>query len=92
MKLATTRLERRQQRPNIELVKDPAQGALVQEVGTLDLSVEELQGRLQQAEETLRALLRSQGTLEADVACKVNSINIDNSCMMSRQQLKYAAL
>lgn len=92
LKLATTRLERRQQRPNIELVKDSAQGALVREVGTLDLSVEELRARLQQAEETLRALLRSQGTLEADVACKGNSINIDNSCMLSRQQLKYAAV
>jgi hypothetical protein len=88
--LATTRLERRLQRPNIELVRDPAQHALVREVGELDQSIEQLNERLAQMQETLRGLLRSERALEEDISCKTNSINIDNSCMLKRQQLKYA--
>jgi len=92
LRLATTRLEKRQQRPNIELVRDPAQHALVSEVGALDLSVDQLQTKLADAEETLRALLRAENALHDDVAINTNSINIDNACMLSRQKLKYAPI
>lgn len=92
LRLATTRLERRQGRPNVELVRDSAQHALVHEVGALDISVEQAQMRLGEAETTLRTLLRSELALKEDIDCKTNSINIDNACMLSRQKLKYAPL
>ena len=60
MMLAQTRLGIRSQRPNNELVRDPVQYGLVDEVGQISGSVEGLKTRLVESENTLKALNRNE--------------------------------
>lgn len=46
LKLAHTRLDNRSNRPNVELCRDPVQYRLVEEVATIEGSVEQLQVRI----------------------------------------------
>ena len=90
MKLAHTRLEFRSNRPNAELVRDPVQYGLVDEVGEITCSVQQLRERLSDSEDALRGLIRCQLTLEEDIAVKANSLDIEGQCVALRNQLTTA--
>ncbi len=89
MMLAQTRLGYRSQRPNVELVRDPVQYGLVEEVGQIHSSVEQLLARLADSESALKGLIRNQLTLEEDIDIKTTSLHIDREqCMALRMQLE----
>lgn len=88
MMVATSRLDLRSNRPNQELTRDPVQYGLIDEVGELNELVEQLFGRLSDSENSLKALIRNQLTLEEDIQVKTNSLLIDqDQCIVLRQQL-----
>ncbi len=88
MQLAHTRLSIRSHRPNNELVKDPVQYKLVDEVNLIDQSVSRLQDHYLQSEATLKKLNRNQLILEEDIAVKTTSLAIDqDQCMSLRKQM-----
>ncbi len=79
LKLAHTRLDVRTNRPNIELVRDPAQYKLVQEVHEIEDSVRRLQERLNESHRKLKDLDRNKLILEKDIQVKTNTIRIDEA-------------
>nr|KAF6417417.1 tektin 3 [Molossus molossus] len=86
LKVAQTRLDERTRRPNIELCRDMAQLRLVNEVYEVDDTIQTLQRRLREAEDTLQALVHTKATLEHDLAVKANSLYIDQEkCMGMRK-------
>jgi hypothetical protein len=58
--LAQTRLLLRANRPNVELVYDPPQQRLIQEVGEIAGSINQLQQKLEESQSALKGLLRRQ--------------------------------
>jgi len=85
MQVAHTRLDHRTYRPNVELCRDPVQYRLVTEVGELTESIELLNTRLAEAQNSLKSLEDTRLTLEKEIACKNNSLNIDrNKCLTYR--------
>jgi hypothetical protein len=92
LKLATTRLDKRSVRPNVELVHDAAHIALVNEVSEIERALEQLQQNIDGCKSSIRGLIRAKQLLEEDIAVKTNSINLDNKCMLRRQQYKYRPL
>ena len=88
MQLAHTRLHLRSQRPNNELVRDPVQYRLVDEVGEIEHSAQQLLERLAESEATLKRLNRNELVLEEDIAIKTNSLQIDrDQCMATRKAM-----
>ena len=88
MQLAHTRLNLRSQRPNNELVRDPVQYRLVEEVGEIEHSAQQLLERLAESEATLKRLNRNELVLEEDIAIKTNSLQIDqDQCMVTRKAM-----
>ncbi|XP_049717510.1 tektin-3 isoform X2 [Elephas maximus indicus] len=86
LKVAQTRLDERTRRPNIELCRDMAQLRLVNEVYEVDDTIQTLQQRLKDAEDTLQSLVHTKATLEHDLAVKANSLYIDQEkCMGMRK-------
>ncbi|XP_004716362.1 tektin-3 [Echinops telfairi] len=86
LKVAQTRLDERTRRPNIELCRDMAQLRLVNEVYEVDDTIQTLQRRLRDAEDTLQSLVHTKATLEHDLAVKANSLYIDHEkCMGMRK-------
>lgn len=86
MRVAQTRLDERTRRPNIELCRDPTQLRLVDEVSTIDQTVQLLRLRLQEAQDTLQGLVTTKSTLEHDLTTKANSLFIDQEkCMGMRK-------
>ncbi|XP_072882008.1 tektin-3 [Hemitrygon akajei] len=86
LKVAQTRLEERTWRPNVELCRDPVQIHLVNEVRELDTTIQTLQQRLKDAENTLQMLVQTKSTLEYDLSVKANSLFIDQEkCMGMRK-------
>ncbi|XP_074429642.1 tektin-3-like [Larus michahellis] len=85
-KVAQTRLEERTQRPNMELCRDTAQLRLVNEVHEINETVQSLQQRLRDTEDTLQMLARAKSVLQHDLAVKANSLFIDQEkCMGMRK-------
>ena len=91
MMLAQTRLEFRSKRPNKELVRDSVQYRLVEEVGEISGSVEQLRTHLAESENALKALIRSQLSLEEDIGVKTNTLHIEDQCMALRKQISIAS-
>jgi len=92
MKLAHTRLDNRSQRPNVELCRDHVQYRLVEEVGELEGSVQELQERYAQSEASLKGLIRRQLELQEDIDIKANSLHIDETeCVSMRKSINIQA-
>ncbi|XP_027696474.1 tektin-3 [Vombatus ursinus] len=86
LKVAHTRLDERTRRPNVELCRDTAQLRLVNEVHEIDDTIQSLQQRLRDAEDTLQGLVHAKATLEHDLAVKSNSLFIDQEkCMGMRK-------
>ncbi|XP_007894703.1 tektin-1 isoform X1 [Callorhinchus milii] len=78
LKLAETRLDTRTKRPNVELVRDPAQYRLISEVQEITTNVDRLRETLGQAEMELKGLRRNQLALEEDIQVKENTLYIDD--------------
>lgn len=85
MKVAQTRLHTREERPNVELCRDPAQYNLVGEVHEIARSVDALMQKLNDAENALKDLQDSRMALEKDIAIKKNSLFIDKDKCMSHR-------
>nr|XP_001918419.2 tektin-3 [Equus caballus]XP_005597855.2 tektin-3 [Equus caballus]XP_005597856.2 tektin-3 [Equus caballus] len=83
LKVAQTRLDERTRRPNVELCRDMAQLRLVNEVYEVDDTIQTLQQRLRDAEDTLQSLVHTKATLEHELAVKANSLYIDQEKCMS---------
>ncbi|XP_032354733.1 tektin-3 [Camelus ferus] len=86
LKVAQTRLDERTRRPNIELCRDMAQLRLVSEVHEVDDTIQTLQQRLRDAEDTLQSLVHTKATLEHDLAVKANTLYIDQEKCMSMRK------
>lgn len=85
MKVAQTRLHTRENRPNVELCRDPAQYNLVGEVHEIARSVDTLMQKLNDAENALKDLQDNRMALEQDISIKTNSLFIDkDKCMTHR--------
>uniref|UniRef100_A0A8C0M2K3 Tektin n=1 Tax=Canis lupus familiaris TaxID=9615 RepID=A0A8C0M2K3_CANLF len=80
------KLDERTRRPNIELCRDMAQLRLVNEVYEVDDTIQTLQQRLREAEDTLQSLVHTKATLEHDLAVKANSLYIDQEKCMSMRK------
>ncbi|KAF7249034.1 Tektin-3 [Varanus komodoensis] len=86
LKVAQTRLDERTRRPNVELCRDSAQLRLVNEVHEIDETIQDLQQRLRDAEDTLQTLVHTKANLEHELAVKANSLFIDQEkCMGMRK-------
>ncbi|KAL6089134.1 hypothetical protein STEG23_010236 [Scotinomys teguina] len=86
LKVAQTRLDERTRRPNIELCRDIAQLRLVNEVHEVDDTIQTLQQRLRDSEDTLQSLVHTKATLEHDLAVKANTLYIDQEKCMSMRK------
>lgn len=89
LKVAETRLTRRTQRPNVELVHDPVEDILVTEVQDTEAALEAFRQQLGEAEAAHRALIRAEQMLVEDISVKTQSLTVDNRCMQRRQQYRY---
>jgi len=90
LKVAQTRLDNRTERPNVELCRDRVQYRLVGEVGEITYNIQRLKDMLAESERSLKALRRTQLTLEEDIEIKVKSLFIDkDQNMMMRQQINH---
>ncbi|XP_063817094.1 tektin-3 [Pseudophryne corroboree] len=86
LKVAQTRLDERTRRPNVELCRDIVQIRLVQEVQEIDDTIQALQKRLIEAEDTLQMLVHTKANLEHELSIKANSLFIDQEkCMGMRK-------
>jgi len=77
LKLAHARLDIRGKRPNIELVYDPAQKRLIEEIKEIECEIQKLQERLNESHVRLRNLDRDKLILEKDIETKTNTIFVD---------------
>ncbi|XP_053432522.1 tektin-2 isoform X2 [Nycticebus coucang] len=91
LKLSHTRLEARTYRPNVELCRDQAQYGLTDEVHQLEATIASLKQKLAQAQDALDALYKHLARLQADIACKANSMLLDSKCMDTRRKLTVPA-
>ncbi|XP_036301377.1 tektin-2 [Pipistrellus kuhlii] len=91
LKLCHTRLEYRTYRPNVELCRDQAQYGLTDEVHQLEATIAALRQKLAQAQNALDALFKHLARLQADIACKANSMLLDTKCMDTRRKLTVPA-
>ncbi|EPQ09197.1 Tektin-2 [Myotis brandtii] len=91
LKLCHTRLESRTYRPNVELCRDQAQYGLTDEVHQLEATIAALRQKLAQAQDALDALYKHLARLQADIACKANSMLLDTKCMDTRRKLTVPA-
>lgn len=79
LKLVHTRLDIRTNRPEIELVRDPAQYKMVKEVHEIEDSIRRLQERLNESHKKLKDLDRNKLLIIKDIDIKTNTIRIDES-------------
>jgi len=79
LKLANTRLDIRTNRPQVELVRDPAQYKLVQEVQEIEESIRRLQDRLNESHRRLKELDRNRLVLVKDIETKTNTLCVDEA-------------
>ncbi|KAM5331054.1 tektin-5 [Glossophaga mutica] len=86
LKVAQTRLECRTRRPNVELCRDIPQFKLVNEVCTIDDTLQTLKLRLRETQDTLQLLVMTKCRLEHDLAIKANTLCIDKEKCMSMRK------
>lgn len=85
MKVSQTRLDNRTYRPNVELCRDPAHFRMVQEVGEIQNSIDNLNQKLADSQASLKDLMDTRMTLEKEIALKKNSVFIDrDKCLKFR--------
>ncbi|EPY76752.1 tektin-5 [Camelus ferus] len=86
LKVAQTRLECRTRRPNVELCRDIPQFKLVNEVFTIDDTLQTLKLRLRETRDTLHLLVMTKCRLEHELAIKANTLCIDKEKCMSMRK------
>ncbi|XP_030328830.1 tektin-1 isoform X2 [Strigops habroptila] len=85
VKVAQTRLEARNHRPNVEFCYDTVQYRLISEVEEVTRNIKRLQDALAEAQSELKALSRQQLSLEEEIQVKENTLYIDEVlCMQMR--------
>ncbi|XP_040388154.1 tektin-1 [Cygnus olor] len=88
VKVAQTRLEARNHRPNVELCYDTVQYKLISEVQEITNNIQRLKDTLAQAETELKGLSRRQLSLEEEIQVKANTLYIDEVlCMQMRESV-----
>ncbi|XP_035416964.1 tektin-1 [Cygnus atratus] len=88
VKVAQTRLEARNHRPNVELCYDTVQYKLISEVQEITNNIQRLKDTLAQAETELKGLSRQQLSLEEEIQVKANTLYIDEVlCMQMRESV-----
>uniref|UniRef100_H2ZLS4 Tektin n=1 Tax=Ciona savignyi TaxID=51511 RepID=H2ZLS4_CIOSA len=87
LKVAHTRLETRTYRPNVELCRDKPQYGLTDEVHQIEGSIANLKEKLAQAHHARDGLYKNLYRIEQDLACKRNSLKLDNQCVDVRRKL-----
>ncbi|XP_047390377.1 tektin-5 [Sciurus carolinensis] len=86
LKVAQTRLACRTRRPNVELCRDIPQFKLVNEVFTIDDTLQTLKLRLRETQDTIQLLVMTKSRLEHELAIKANTLCIDkDKCMAMRR-------
>ncbi|EHB13618.1 Tektin-5 [Heterocephalus glaber] len=86
LKVAQTQLECQSRRPNVELCRDIPQFKLVNEVFTINDTLQTLKLRLREAQDTLQLLVMTKSRLEHELAIKANTLCIDKEkCMAMRK-------
>ncbi|EDL80456.1 rCG31050 [Rattus norvegicus] len=91
LKLAHTRLESRTYRPNVELCRDQTQYGLIDEVHQLEATISIMKQKLAQTQDALDALFKHLARIQADIACKTNTMLLDTKCMDIRRKLTVPA-
>ncbi|ERE81627.1 tektin-4 [Cricetulus griseus] len=91
LKLVHTRLESRTYRPNVELCQDQTQHGLVDEVHQLEATISIMKQKLAQTQDALDALSKHLARLQADIACKTNTMLLDTKCLDTRRRLTVPA-
>ncbi|XP_020839337.1 tektin-2 isoform X2 [Phascolarctos cinereus] len=91
LKLAHTRLETRTYRPSMEMCRDQVQYGLTDEVHQLEATIATLKQKLAQSQDALDALYKHLARIQADIACKSNSLLLDNKCLDTRRKLTVPA-
>ncbi|XP_012620685.1 tektin-2 [Microcebus murinus] len=91
LKLCHTRLEARTYRPDGERCRDQVQYGLTDEVHQLEATITALKQKLAQEQDALDALCKHLARLQADIACKANSMLLDTKCMDTRRKLTVPA-
>ncbi|XP_004692185.1 PREDICTED: tektin-5 [Condylura cristata] len=86
LKVAQTRLECRTWRPNMELCRDTPQFKLMNEVFTIDDTLQTLKLRLRETQDTLQLLVMTKSRLEHELAIKANTLCIDKEKCMSMRR------
>ncbi|NXG22490.1 TEKT1 protein, partial [Grallaria varia] len=87
VKVAQTRLDARNQRPNVELCYDRVHCSLMSEVQEIAKNIQR-QDALAQAERELKGLSRRQLSLEEEIKVKENTLYIDEVlCMQMRESI-----
>lgn len=93
LKVSQTRLEARTHRPDVELCRDPPHHRLVEEVGTIQESIDLLNRKLNEAEQSHQDLLMNKSRLEHDLKIKSNSLFIDREkCLAIRKSFPVVSL
>jgi len=84
-KVAQTRLTNRHQRPNIELCRDEPAHRLIEEVTEIEMTVQQLEKKLEECENRQRELQSIRLALEKEISVKKTSISIDRDrCLRER--------
>ncbi|XP_043852571.1 tektin-2 [Dromiciops gliroides] len=91
LKLAHTRLETRTYRPHMEMCRDQVQYGLTDEVHQLEATIAALKQKMAQSQDALDALNKHLARIQADIACKSNSLLLDTKCMDTRRKLTVPA-
>ncbi|XP_077044651.1 tektin-1 isoform X2 [Agelaius phoeniceus] len=88
VKVAQTRLEARNHRPNVELCYDTVHSSLMGEVQEITKNIQRLKDALAQAQTELKGLSRRQLSLEEEIKVKENTLYIDEVlCMQMRESV-----
>uniref|UniRef100_A0A8C3N9L1 Tektin n=1 Tax=Geospiza parvula TaxID=87175 RepID=A0A8C3N9L1_GEOPR len=88
VKVAQTRLEARNHRPNVELCYDTVHSSLMSEVQEITKNIQRLKDALAQAQTELKGLSRRQLSLEEEIKVKENTLYIDEVlCMQMRESV-----
>ncbi|XP_005056609.1 PREDICTED: tektin-1 isoform X2 [Ficedula albicollis] len=88
VKVAQTRLEARNHRPNVELCYDTVHSSLMSEVQEITKNIQRLKDALAQAQTELKGLSRRQLSLEEEIKVKENTLYIDDVlCMQMRESV-----
>jgi len=88
LKVAHTRLENRADHPNVELAIDNIYYGLVNEVKTLEASVNALQSKLTDSKHQLNSLQSQLAMINSDLTTKHNALSILQGAMDSRARLE----